>query len=368
MTPNTTRSKPRAAALLSALALSLAISPALLTARQQGSQIQTPQVQTTSAPPQTPTPTPPAPSPTLQPTVKLSLIVTDESGRAIDDVRREDVSVTEDGVPQTIIYFGRETLPVSYIVAIDNSRSMESLVITLARTGGSLIAANKSADEAAIMRFVDSDNVKLLQDFTDSQVDLVKALNDLHTEGGATALLDAVYLAVEKAADWREGDTTRRRAVVLVTDGDERSSYYKLSQLEKLLRETGVPVFIIGFTKIVDREGGFQSGKAREKATQLLDLISRETGGRVFYPEEMRDLVDAVNQIARDMRTQYVVGYAPTNAASDGTFRKVEVTVASAPGQPKRIAFTRSGYVGPGGSPKGEEGDKKKKKKGEEKR
>ncbi|MCA1818063.1 MAG: VWA domain-containing protein, partial [Acidobacteria bacterium] len=193
-------------------------------------------------------------------------------------------------------------------------------------------------------------------------------LQDLHAEGGQTALIDAVYLAIKKAAGWRERDAARRRAVVLVTDGEERASYYKLSRLQSLLHSTSVQLFAIGLTGELEDVAGFTNKSPRERAVQLLASIARESGGRTFYPKKVKEIVEAVNQIARDMRTQDVVGYALTNTARDGKFRRVEVTVETPPGQPKRIAFARPGYLAPGASADDqEEGGKKKKKKGGDK-
>lgn len=331
-------------ALVCALASCASLLPARLAAARRAQQ---PQTQTA--------PASLSPQPAKPALVKLNVLVLDEQKHAGADARREEISVFEDDVPQAITYFEKETLPVSYALVVDNSGSMKPLLDSVVRTCGSLVLANKPDDETAIIRFVDSENIRVLHTFTDSSATFGEAFASMHTEGGQTALIDAVYLAMETVADRRRDDAARRRAVVLVTDGDERASYYKSSQLQKLIRETGVQVFVVGFTEVVDEKGDYLHRSSREKAKLLLDSIAHESGGRVFYPKKVPDLIEAVNEIARELRTQYVVGYEPTNVAQDGKVRKVEVKIADSAGQPKRIALARAGYLAAGGEPKKKE-------------
>jgi Ca-activated chloride channel family protein len=327
-------------AFVCALASCASLLPAHLAAARRAQQTQT---------------TPTSPSQPAKPAVKLNVLVLDEQKHAGADARREEISVFEDNVPQAITYFEKETLPVSYALVVDNSGSMQPLLDRLIKTGVSLVIANKPEDETAIIRFVDSESVKMLQGFTGDKSLLRAALGSMRTEGGQTALVDALYLALETVAGRRRGDPARRWAIVLVTDGDERASYYKSSQLQKLIRESGIQVFVIGLTDNLDGEGGNIRRSPREKAKILLDSIAHESGGRVFYPKKVPDLIDAVDEIARELRTQYVVGYEPTNVARDGKFRKVEVKIADSAGQPKRIALARGGYFAVGGEPKKKE-------------
>lgn len=328
-----------------ALLCALASGGAILSARHAAAR----HAQQTQAPAPTVSPSQPAQP---APAVKFSFLVIDEQQRTGAEARREEISVFEDNVPQAITSFAKEELPVSYALLVDNSGSMKPVLEMVARTCGSLVVANQPGDEATIIRFVDTDNIMILQTFTDSRQALTEALTQLHTQGGQTALIDAAYLAVETVAERRRDDAARRLAVVLITDGDERSSYYKLSQLQKLIRESGVQVFVIGFTEVVDRAGGFIHPNSREKAIKILDSIARESGGRAFYPKKVPDLIAAVGEIAHNLRTQYVVGYEPTNAARDGKFRKVEVKIADTHAAPKRIALARAGYFAAGGEPR----------------
>ncbi|HEX8851975.1 MAG TPA: hypothetical protein VF754_00730, partial [Pyrinomonadaceae bacterium] len=118
------------------------------------------------------------------------------------------------------------------------------------------------------------------------------------------------------------------------------------------LREEDVQIYVIGFVNELDREGGFIRKSQRTRAVQLLDRLAKETGGRAFYPTSLSELPQIAEDITKDLRTQYVLSYNPTNKRRDGSFRAVRVAVADAPGRDKRIAITRAGYTAPrtGGS------------------
>ena len=132
-----------------------------------------------------------------------------------------------------------------------------------------------------------------MQDFTADKQALGDALDDMFIEGGQTAVVDAVYLAAEHASGRRKqtGDPAedkRRRALILVTDGEDRNSFYKQEQLWEALKEQDVQIFVIGFVNELEKERGFISKSKRAKAVSLLDRMAKETGGRTFYPTSSR--------------------------------------------------------------------------------
>jgi Ca-activated chloride channel family protein len=137
----------------------------------------------------------------------------------------------------------------------------------------------------------------------------------------------------------------RRRALILITDGEDRDSFYKEGQLFARLREEDVQIFVIGFTSELEKEGGFIRKSPRDKAVNLINKLASETGGRAFFPESISELPQIANEIVRDMRTQYVLAYNPTNKLQDGTFRAIKVTVEQPSDTDKRIALTRTGRI-----------------------
>ena len=315
------------------------------------------------ATPQTPTPSPtPAPEgEEIDPDevvkvdtslVNLNVRVIDRSNRPVNDVRQEDFKVFEDGVPQQIFSFTRAEVPISYGLLVDNSGSMRNQLEKVIDASRTIIDQNKTGDETFLLRFVDSDEIKLLQDFTANKDDLFDALDDMHTEAGQTAVIDAVYLGAEHVGQYKKGDALndkRRRALILVTDGEDRSSVYKQENLFDMLRENDVQIYVIGFVNELDAQGGFIRKSSKDKAVKLINKLATETGGRAFFPNSLAELPNIAQEITKDLRTQYVVSYSPTNKRRDGTFRKVNVRIEESGKRDKRIAITRPGYTAPRG-------------------
>jgi Ca-activated chloride channel family protein len=178
---------------------------------------------------------------------------------------------------------------------------------------------------------------------------LEDALDDLFVEGGQTAIIDAVYLSAEHVSEYKKGDEgdRRRRALIVITDGEDRSSFYRQEQLFARLREEDVQIFVIGFVNELDKDNGLIRKSTRDKAVGLINKLATETGGRAFFPDSVADLPEIANEIVRDLRTQYVLAYNPTNKSRDGSYRAIKVSVDEHPGREKRIALTRNGRLAP---------------------
>jgi Ca-activated chloride channel family protein len=301
----------------------------------------------------TPTPTPPE---ELDPEsiikinaelVQLHVRVIDRNNRPINNVGRDEFNVFEDGVQQTIESFTREEVPISYGLAVDTSGSLRSQLQSVIDAGKSIINSNKAGDETFLVRFISSDKIETVQDFTSNKELLLDGLDSFYVEGGQTAIIDAVYLSAEHVSDYKKGDEgdRRRRALIVITDGEDRNSFYKQEQLFARLREEDVQIFVIGFVNELDKEAGFIRKSPREKAVNLINKLASETGGRAFFPDSIAELPQIANEIVRDMRTQYVIAYNPTNKTQDGTFRAIRVTVDQPSNSEKRIALTRTGRL-----------------------
>ncbi|HKV36448.1 MAG TPA: VWA domain-containing protein [Pyrinomonadaceae bacterium] len=280
--------------------------------------------------------------------VQLHVRVIDRNNRPINDVAQNAFHVFEDGVPQTIETFSREEVPISYGLAVDTSGSLRSQLQSVIDAGKTIINANKTGDETFLVRFISSDKIETVQDFTANKELLNDGLDSFYVEGGQTAIIDAVYLSAEHVSEYRKGDEgdRRRRALIVITDGEDRNSFYKQEQLFSKLREEDVQIFVIGFVNELDKEAGLIRKSPREKAVALINKLATETGGRAFFPESIADLPQIAGEIIRDLRTQYVIAYNPTNKTQDGSFRAIKVNVdqPSASGD-KRIALTRTGRL-----------------------
>jgi Ca-activated chloride channel family protein len=285
--------------------------------------------------------------------VTLNVRVIDRNNRPIDNVRQNDFHVFEDGVSQPIESFTREEVPISYGVAIDTSGSLRSQLQAVIDAGKSIINSNKPGDETFLVRFISSDKIETVQDFTQSKDLLIDGLDTLYVEGGQTAIIDAVYLTAEHVAEYKRGNDSdrRRRALIVITDGEDRSSFYSQEKLFARLREEDVQIYVIGFVRELDKDSGLIRKSPRDKAVNLINKLATETAGRAFFPESLSELPQIANEIVRDLRTQYVLSYNPTNKMRDGSFRSIKVAVDDSNSRDKRIALTRNGRVAPKGEP-----------------
>lgn len=290
--------------------------------------------------------------------VQLHVRVIDRNNRPINNVSQGEFHVFEDGVLQPIESFTREEVPISYGLAVDTSGSLRSQLPTVIEAGKSIINSNRPGDETFLVRFISSDKIETVQDFTASKELLTDGLDSFYVEGGQTAIIDAVFLSAEHVSEYKKGNDgdRRRRALIVITDGEDRNSFYKQEQLFARLREDDVQIFVIGFVNELDKEAGFIRKSPREKAINLINKLAEETGGRAFFPDSVAELPQIANEIIRDLRTQYVIAYNPTNKTQDGTYRAIKVSVDQpTSSSDKRIALTRTGRLarkegqGPGG-------------------
>lgn len=285
--------------------------------------------------------------------VTLNVRVIDRNNRPIDNVRQSDFHVFEDGVAQPIESFTREEVPISYGLAVDTSGSLRSQLQGVIDAAKTIINSNKPGDETFLVRFISSDKIETVQDFTPNRDLLMDGLDSLYVEGGQTAIIDAVYLTAEHVAEYKKGNDSdrRRRALIVITDGEDRNSFYHEPQLFQRLREEDVQIYVIGFVRELDKEGGLIRKSPRDKAVNLINKLATETGGRAFFPDSLSELPQIASEIVRDLRTQYVIAYNPTNKLRDGSFRSIKVAVDQGPSSDKRIALTRNGRVAPKGEP-----------------
>lgn len=296
--------------------------------------------------------------------VKLNVTVFDSSNRPVTDVSSEDFQVFEDGVQQTIVSVNRQDGPLSYGLLVDCSGSLRSQNSTVIRAGRAIVANMKPDDEAFLMRFISHDNITVMQDWTSTRAKLHRQLAEMYLEGGQSAIVDAVYVAAQHIAERRKLETSpHRHSLVLITDGEDRISYYNLEQLLKLVRDSDLQIFVIGLAEAIE------GMKKQEKAIAFLNTLANETGGRVFMVDgklEALQLVTSPNSVDRALlsdRTlelqqiaaeivierdaQYLISYDSTHDARDGSFRKVRVAIREKEGRDKRIALTRPGYTVP---------------------
>jgi VWFA-related protein len=256
-----------------------------------------------------------------------------EGSQLVMDLNREDFQVAEDGVKQTIISFQHTDLPVSIALVIDNSGSMYRKRPSVNKSALDLIQASNPQDEAFVVNF--SDEAFIDQDFTSDVNRLRDGLSHIDSRGG-TALYDAVVASADKLV----ADAKRpKQVLVLITDGEDNASTLNLEQTIRRVQELSGPViYSIGLLF-----GDEMSRAEVRHARRALEMLSTETGGLAFFPKSMEDVDQIAAQVARDIRSQYTIGYHSTKPTTEPGFRRVEVT-AEAKGRGKLTVRTRTGY------------------------
>jgi Ca-activated chloride channel family protein len=315
--------------------------------------------QTTNTPAPKPTATPKA-APSLSATpidddepiridtelVNLSVRVVDRNNKSIGILSQSDFTVYEDNVAQPIEFFSKEEVPVNYALVVDNSFSLRSQLEKVIEASKILVNSNRPGDETCYIRFVNSEKISIEHDFSDNKTSLIEKLDEMFVEGGSTAVNDAVFLAVEKVDEYEKSKSPndrKRRAVIVVTDGEDKNSFYNESQLFEMLREADVQIYTVGFVGELDKEAGFIRKSTQSKAMSLLNRLAQETGGKAYFPTSVSELPQIARDIAGELRTQYSIGYAPTNDRKDGTYRTIRVAISDGPKKEKRIGLTRGG-------------------------
>jgi Ca-activated chloride channel family protein len=294
-----------------------------------------------------------SPTPEVEETIKidtelvnLNVRVIDRNNRPINNLSQKEFQIFEDGIAQPIEFFSKSEVPTNYTLVIDNSGSLRMQLEKVIEASKILVNSNRADDETSIIRFVSRDKISIEQDFTSDKTELSDSLENLYTEGGQTAIIDAVYLAAEKVTEYesREKNADRkRRALILISDGEDRDSFYKEPQLFELLRESDVQIYVIGFVSELTKEGGFISKSPQAKAKSFLEKLATTTGGKAYFPNNVSELDSIAKDISNELRTQYSIGYIPTNDRRDGSFRNIKVQIADGPDKQKRIAVTRAG-------------------------
>jgi VWFA-related protein len=271
--------------------------------------------------------------------VVVHTTVLDKSGHFVSGLKKEDFRIYEDGIGQTVNLFSQEDVPVSLGIVLDTSGSMRNKIDNVNRAALAFIKASNPQDEVFLIGF--NDQVELLEDYTSDLEEISDALDNIIVSGG-TALYDAVHLAVEKA----QKGIKPKKAIVLITDGEDRDSYYKLEEMVAKVQESDVQVYSVGFLSPVPEKGlfGRWSKSVPEKAHDALQLISEDTGAKAFFPQKVAEIGQIVSEVAYELRNQYSIGYISTNTSRDGSYRriKVELDPSKAAG---RLVRYRRGYT-----------------------
>jgi Ca-activated chloride channel family protein len=253
--------------------------------------------------------------------VMVSVGVRDSDNRAITDLKAENFQIFEDKVEQKIRYFSSEVAPISLGIIFDMSRSMQKKLPFARDAALKFLETGTPDDEYFLVEF--SSRAELAQGFTTDITRLRDKLSLVPAQGN-TALYDGVYLGL---AQLKRGQNPRK-ALLLITDGEDNHSRYSRRDIREFVRESDAQIFVIDM--------------GRALVGELADM----TGGH-SYRASANDLEETCEKIAMELKSQYVIGYESTNTNKDGRFRKLRVKVNPPAGMSKFSAHARDGYYAP---------------------
>lgn len=285
----------------------------------------------------------PTPAPTIEPDdgpvrvktdlVTLTLTVTDPYGRYVSGLTKGAFQITDNNEPQEITYFSDADAPISVGVLFDVSGSMNSEKIKRAKKAlERFIATSHPSDEYFLIAF--NNRAQLLMDRTRDGEGLLRQLMLVQPKNN-TALYDAVYLGVERVTR----GTHNKRAILIISDGQDNASRYNFGEVRRLMKESDVVTYSVG---IMDR--GDASSSYGMQGQAFLDEISSVTGGKSFYPSTDIEMDEIFERIALELRNQYSIGYTPKDFQPDGKWRKVKTKIKPPRGLPRLTVRAREGY------------------------
>jgi Ca-activated chloride channel homolog len=259
--------------------------------------------------------------------VVLNVSVFDKDGNIVKGLKQGVFSVYENGDKQEIKVFRQEDVPISLGLIIDDSASMKEKRDRVNSAALAMVRASNPQDEVFVLNF--NEDAQVTQDFTADVNQLEKSLHRSHPQG-ETAMRDALAVSLDYLRAHAKND---KKVLVVVTDGEDNSSIEPQKRLVEAAQHIDAIIYAIGLL-------GSEEPASAQRARTALDELTKETGGRSWFPADVSEVQRITPEIAHEIRNQYVLGYTPTNSVADGSYRRLRVDVAV----PDVSVRTRSGY------------------------
>lgn len=266
--------------------------------------------------------------------VLVNATVTNPRNQYVTGLEKENFQIWEDKVEQDVTYFSAEDVPLSVGIIFDISGSMKDKLSVARDAAVTFLKMGTPDDESFLVEF--SERPQIAVDFT---TDISALQNHLifSPAKGMTALYDAVYLGLNKL---KEGSNPKK-ALLLITDGEDNRSRYTFSNVKEFVKEQDVQIYSIGIVSEFNSQlSAGRTGRA------LIEELSELTGGRAFFPDSVYELEDICQKIGVELKNQYVIGYHSSNEAKDGKWRKLRVKVNPPKGVNSLNVRAKSGYYG----------------------
>jgi Ca-activated chloride channel homolog len=266
--------------------------------------------------------------------VLVPMTVTDPMNRLVTGLEKENFAIYDNNSLQVIKSFSTEDAPLTIGIIFDLSGSMSSKFVRARKALTAFLRTANPKDEFFVVGF--NDRPAVIVDYT-SDVDDVEARMVMLKPENRTALIDAVYLGIDKLRDAKYD----RKALLIISDGGDNRSRYTEGELRKVVRESDVQIYSIGIFDVYAATSEEQMGPV------LLSDVCEMTGGRLFKVGDLGDLQDIAERISEELRNQYVAGFRPSDIKTDGNWRKLKVKLLPPPGLPQLTVHFRQGYYAP---------------------
>jgi Ca-activated chloride channel homolog len=269
--------------------------------------------------------------------VLVNATVTDPSNRFVTGLEKENFKVFEDKIEQSISHFSNEDVPTSIGLLFDVSSSMGDKISRSKDAAVAFLKTSNPDDEFFLMTF--ADRPKIEEEFT-SDVSEIQNKLVYKSAKGCTTLYDGVYLALQKM----KRANNPKKALLVITDGEDTCSRYSLINVRNSVKESDVQIYAIGIVNSYYSElSQGRTGRA------VLEEMTEITGGKAYFPSSVYELEDICTKIAVELKNQYILGYSSSNSLRDGRWRKIKVRLNAPKGLPALSVRSKTGYFGPNG-------------------
>jgi Ca-activated chloride channel homolog len=266
--------------------------------------------------------------------VALNATVRNREGVLVSGLGKEDFQVYEDGAPQQIESFSHDDIPVTVGLVVDNSGSMRTKRREVILAALAFARSSNPEDQMFVVGFNENVHFGLPDDtpFTDKAPQLQAALSKIAANG-----MTALYDAVAAALDHLKKGNRDKKVLMVISDGGDNASKHDLAQILATAAQSDAIIYTIG---IFDEDDP-------DRNPHALRQLSRATGGEAFLPGSTKDIYQICQHIAKDIRSQYSIGYLPTNRKQDGAFRAIQLNAGKQGGRERLVVRTRAGYYAP---------------------
>ena len=263
--------------------------------------------------------------------VLVNATVSDSKGRMVTGLQQDNFRIWEDKVEQKVEYLSSEDSPMSIGLIFDATGSMADKISAARDAATGFLRVGNPDDEYFLVTF--SQSPRLADGFT-TDISRLQSHMIFTPAKGLTPLYDAVYLGLETMKSARN----KRKALLLITDGEDNHSRYSFSDIKEFVKEQDVQIFVIGIVNPSGELGSDSGGRP------IIEDLAQISGGQAFFPDSADELEDICNKIALELRNQYVLGYHSTNETKDGKWRKIRVKINPPKGLPNLSVHSKNGY------------------------